>query len=104
MIENAQDWWETWETYRSQIISIAEDKLHYNMEEIQPALGDISLGTKLNEATLERDHTTIFKFVQYIWDSAPDAPVIHTWEGWPQLCELCSECHVLMKDLHDDPI
>jgi len=40
-------------------------------------------------------------YLQKLFASAPDDPSIHRIKGWSELCDLCSEDHVLYEGISD---
>jgi hypothetical protein len=100
LIEKPEDWWELWELRRGEIMMIAE-KVGITVETVQNN-DTTSLGFKLNEATVDRRHDPIIQFLNYVWETAPDSPEIHSWEGWADLCDLCSENWVFDPKSYED--
>ena len=89
-IASPEDWWKLWIDRRSDILSIAEDKLGIEMEEILEGRTS-SLAYDINAWTDDQEWEPLWEFLNRIWEEAPDGPVIHSWEGWSDLCDLCSE-------------
>lgn len=93
MIESPNDWWKLWIQARGDILMIA-DGVGMKPNEIQKTLGEQSLSAVLNLATLNNEWKTVHTFLESLWGRAPDSPIIHTWDGWAELCDLCSEIWV----------
>jgi hypothetical protein len=99
LIKTQKDWWKVWEENRSEIYEIA------NMVgfDVDAVLGEsiYSVSYKLNFATTERMHREVHVFLELIWHKAPDIPIIHTWPGWSDLCDLCSEYWVFEEESNE---
>jgi len=95
-IQTPEQWWNIFTDELVHIEAIFE-KVGVNINEPQVETFGIyhipTIAQILEQCAAQRGDTwmTAVEWLQKLWEAAPDAPVIHTWEGWHSLCDLCSE-------------
>jgi hypothetical protein len=91
IIKTKDDWWKLYEQN-------IDNTMGY-----QQMIYDIPEATKdqMLQWLHKRDWQAATKFLDQVWIDAPDSPVIHTWPGWHDLCDLCSESWVFHEDALD---
>lgn len=52
----------------------------------------------MDAAYQDKNHDMLHYTLEQIWSDAPDAPMIHQWPSWFQLCDLCSEFWVFGEE------
>jgi len=58
----------------------------------------------INEQSSDEDLRILYGVLFKAWDEAPDEPWIHNMTGWTELCDLCSEGHILWEDRELEPV
>lgn len=85
-IKTEADWWSVVDANVENIIQCAKN-----------VYGARIVGAKIDmfpHFVASRDIATVHDAIDAIWDDAPDDPIIHTWPGWGDICDLCSEYRV----------
>jgi hypothetical protein len=86
-VPNTQEkWWILFEDNIDNILACA------NKTNVDVTENDL---VKWNE---EEDDDAAYCILDKIWEAAPDDPVIHTWPGWNNICNLCSEYDALFLE------
>lgn len=89
-LKTPEQWWAEVETQTDNIIELA-----------RKVYGETLDAAKVEEfrcTILLRDHVDVHDSLNAIWIDAPDAGYIHTWQGWHNLCDLCSEYTVCFPE------
>lgn len=106
-LTTAQQWWDLVGAKRALIIAIAEKEIIYGRldgdppwlwagpGDATPQKQDQSLAAAFNQSIWKKNTNFTIWFLHAIWLKAPDAPIIHTWEGWDTICDLCSESYLV---------
>jgi hypothetical protein len=77
-----EEWWALAANRRGHLVALAR----------RVGGDDIRLGVAIDK----RDAETAARLLNAVWHAAPDDPRIHYWSGWRQLCDLCSEAHLIL--------
>lgn len=109
-INTPEDWWSVVDAQWSKIIGIFQNcnaplDGHVWRDEIfgEEVFHGKTLAVMLEEAKADRDHDALGHFLDLLWAAAPDKPYIHSWPGWGDLCDLCSERWVFDPEPVADP-
>ena len=111
-IRNADDWWNLCEKRWTNILDIfakvgapmgRSEEDHWWSDKVgTPSTHhDECLAQTLEDLKTARNHDALLRLFHQAWTAAPDDVLIHSWNGWFDLCDLCSEEWVFYEAAND---
>lgn len=105
MIQTPEDWWGLYDDRLADIEEIIRNV--YGPNALYSFMWQEKMHWDGDSATL-RDEMTALRFLENgqelssllnkVWCDAPDTPHIHSWPGWQDFCDLCSENWVFYEE------
>jgi hypothetical protein len=110
--ETEHRWWDNYAAIRDDILSYADFDIKVGEIAAHPSASrvvaksllehyrtnpDKTLEAVMDEFQAERD-PRLALILDFLWNDAPDNPMIHDWPSWGRFCDLCSESYVLFED------
>ena len=89
------EWWTLVDENWVDLVSLMHRWLGMNdMENIEGKLTEEPRAVEIERMKAKKD-ANLLKYLNGVWQNAPDKPWIHEIPGWGLLCDLCSEGYVL---------